>query len=138
MTNKLLTYGALLMCLAAPISASAQGIIGGAANGAEKGNDAAGPVGAIVGGAVGAVTGGIDGLLGLNQRPRFREYVVTQHRPSYAFQENVGVGIILPPTGVEYYDVPMEYGAQGYQYTIVNGQTVLIERRSRKIVQIID
>ena len=138
MKHNVLKYGALLLCLAAPISANAQGVLGGAANGAEEGNEAAGPLGAVVGGAAGAVVGGIDGLLGIEQRPRFRQYVVTQHRHSYQYQDQIGLGVILPPSGIDYYDVPEEYGARGYQYTVVNGQTVLIDRRSRKIVQIID
>ena len=138
MNLNILKFGALLACLAAPVAAHAQGVIGGAANGAEQGNEAAGPLGAVVGGAAGAVIGGIDGLLGIDQRPRFRQYVVTQNRPSYQYRETVGVGVVLPQSGVEYYDVPEEYGTRGYQYTIINGQTVLIDRRSRKIVQILD
>lgn len=56
--------------------AAAQGVIGGAAEGAHDGNRAAGPAGAVVGGAAGAVVGGVAGLLGVDQRPRFRDYAV--------------------------------------------------------------
>jgi hypothetical protein len=44
--------------LALPFAASAQGVVGRAAEGAREGNHAAGPVGAVVGGAAGAVGGG--------------------------------------------------------------------------------
>ena len=138
MTNNILKCSTLLILLLAPISAQAQGIVGGATNGVEQGNDAAGPVGAVVGGVVGAVTGGIDGLLGIDQRPRFREYVISQHRPSYQYRENVQVGVMLPPDGVEYYDVPSEYGVSKYRYTVINKQTVLVDPRTHQIVQIIE
>ena len=41
-------------------------------------------------------------------------------------------------TGVTYYDVPQTYGMTPYRYTVVNGQTVLVEPRSRRIVQVVD
>jgi hypothetical protein len=48
------------------------------------------------------------------------------------------VGAVLPETGVTYYDVPQTFGATPYRYTVVNGQTVLVEPRSRRIVQLVD
>ncbi len=41
-------------------------------------------------------------------------------------------------SGVTYYDVPQTFGATPYRYTVVNGQTVLVEPRSRRIVQVVD
>jgi hypothetical protein len=69
-----------------PLSASAQGIRGGVERGAREGERAGGPVGAIVGGTIGGVVGGVAGVLGVDERPRFRSYVVEQHRPSYRYQ----------------------------------------------------
>ena len=63
-------------------SAYAEGTLQGAAQGAEEGGRAAGPLGAIVGGAVGAATGTVEGVLGVDDRPRFREYVIRERRPS--------------------------------------------------------
>lgn len=120
------------------VTAQAQGIIGGAEQGASDGNRAAGPVGAIVGGAVGGVTGGISGLLGIDQRPRFREYVVTARRPSYQYTGNLTVGTELPENGVTYYEVPREYGVQDYRYTVVNERPVLVDTRTRRVIQIIE
>ena len=51
--------------LAMPLAAQAQGIIGGAQEGAHEGDRAAGPVGAVVGGTVGAAVGGVEGAIGV-------------------------------------------------------------------------
>ena len=120
-------------------SAYAQGTLQGAAQGAEEGGRAAGPLGAIVGGAVGAATGTVEGVLGVDDRPRFREYVIRERRPSYKYSEELRVGAVLPESGVTYYEVPAEYRAKpGYRYTYVNDRPVLVEPRSRRIVEIID
>ena len=127
-------------------AASAQGLVrgteNGAASGAATGGAAAGPVGAavdgVVGGAVGAATGVVGGVLGVDQRPRFRSYATRQGYPSYSYSGPLGVGAVLPGSGVTYYDVPAEYGVRGYRYTIVNGQTVLVEPGTGRIVDIID
>ena len=120
------------------LPANAQGIVGGAEQGARDGERAAGPVGGVVGGVVGAVGGGIAGLLGLDQRPRFREYVVTQKHRTYVYDRDVVVGAELPREGVTYYDLPAEYGVRDYRYTSVNGRTVLVDPRTGLIVEIID
>jgi hypothetical protein len=39
---------------------------------------------------------------------------------------------------VTYYDVPEEYNAQGYRYTVVNGRTAPVEPRTRRIVEIVE
>lgn len=137
MTMKHILLAAAVM-IGVPTLVSAQGIVGGAARGAENGNDAAGPIGGVVGGAVGAVGGGVAGLLGLDQRPRFREYVVREHRASYRYDRPVVVGTVLPESGVTYYEVPTEYGVSTYRYTIVNDRTVLVDPSSRRIMQVIE
>lgn len=121
-----------------PTVASAQGVPGGIERGAREGERAAGPVGAIVGGTIGGVVGGVAGVLGVDQRPRFRTYVTSQNRVSYQYRDNLAVGVILPSDGVTYYDVPEEYGARGYRYTVVNGRTVLVEPGTRRVVEIIE
>jgi Protein of unknown function (DUF1236) len=127
----------LLTTLALPLVAHAQGTVRGAQEGAAVGERDAGPVGAVVGGAVGAVTGTIGGILGIDARPRFHEYVVHQHHPSYQYGD-LRVGAILPPDGVTYYDIPGEYHVQGYRYAYVNDHAVLVDPRTRQIVEIID
>jgi uncharacterized protein YcfJ len=115
-----------------------QGATGGAAAGATSGAVGGaivgGPVGAVVGGVGGAVVGAIIG----DQTPRFRTYVVEQRRPSYTYAEPVAVGTVLPEEGVTYYDVPREYGSSDYRYTVINDRPVIVEPRTRRVVQIIE
>ncbi len=128
----------LLAVLALPVAANAQGTIRGAEEGAHQGAREGGPIGEVLGGAVGAVTGTIGGILGVDDRPRFHEYVVRERHPSYAYQGEYQVGTVLPDGDIAYYDVPTEYRAPGYRYTVLNGHTVLVDPRTRRIVQILD
>ncbi len=121
-----------------PLSASAQGVPEGVERGAREGDRAGGPVGAIVGGTVGGVLGGVAGVLGADERPRFHRYVVEQRRPSYRYQGEVRVGAELPEDGVTYYEVPQEYGAREYRYTIINDRPVLVDPRSHRIVEVVE
>jgi uncharacterized protein YcfJ len=110
------------------------GAASGALTGAVGGAIVGGPVGAVVGGVGGAVVGAIIG----DNTPKFREYVVTQRRPSYTYEQPVAVGAVLPRQGVQYYEVPSEYGATQYRYTVVNNRTVLVDPETGRIVQVID
>jgi hypothetical protein len=138
MIRRLIGAAAICAAVAIPVVAQAQGVPGGIERGAREGDRAAGPVGAIVGGTIGGVVGGVAGVLGVDQRPRFRTYAVEQHRPSYQYRDEVRVGAVLPEEGVTYYEVPPEYGAREYRYTVVNGRTVLVEPRTHRIVEIIE
>jgi hypothetical protein len=138
MQIKILATTMLLAALALPMTALAQGTVRGAEQGAAAGGRAAGPLGAIVGGTIGAATGTVGGILGVEYRPRFREYVIREQRPSYRYSEELRVGVVLPESGITYYEVPAEYNAPGYRYTYVNDRPVLVEPRSRRIVDIID
>ena len=71
-------------------------------------------------------------------QPRFREYVVQENVPNYTVQERVVVGATLPETGVTYYDVPQRFGANRSRYTRVNDRYLLVEPRSRRIIQVLD
>ena len=138
MQTRLLVLTTLLASLALPIAAQAQGTVRGAQEGAAQGDHDAGPVGAVVGGAIGAVTGTVGGILGVEDRPRFHDYVARERLPSYRYDENFRVGAVLPESGVTYYDIPGEYHVQGYRYAYVNDHAVLVDPRTRQIVQIID
>jgi Protein of unknown function (DUF1236)/Glycine zipper len=134
MRNRFLMAAAVLALTGAPaLAQSGGGAAAGAATGAVGGAVVGGPVGAVVGAGAGAVAGG----LAEQQQPRFRQYVVTQGRPSYRVQEEVRVGAVLPSSGVTYYEVPAEYGVQNYRYTIVNDQVVLVDPGSRRVVQVV-
>ena len=121
--------------LALPIAAHAQsGATSGAVGGAVGGAIIGGPVGAVVGGVGGAIVGGIAD----DRRPAFRDYAVREKRASYTYRNDVRIGAELPGTGVEYYEVPSEYGVRDYRYTVVNNRTVLVDPRTHRIVQIIE
>jgi len=93
---------------------------------------------------VGVVRGGPpvavedDEGIAVEQRPAFREYIVRERVPTYTVPDRVVVGTVLPEAGVTTYDVPQRFGATPYRYTVVNGETVLVEPRSRRIVQVVE
>ncbi|MBI5323267.1 DUF1236 domain-containing protein [Bradyrhizobium sp.] len=118
MRNMILATAAVAVALSVPVAARAQGTVG------------------VVGGNTVAIEQ--DGGIIAEQRPAFREYVVSQRVPAFTIGERVVIGAVLPETGVTYYDVPQRFGSTPLRYTVVNGQTVLIEPRSRRIVQVID
>ncbi len=122
-----------------PLTAQSQGIPGGVARGAQQGDKAAGPLGAAAGGVVGGVTGGVAGLLGVDQRPRFRDYVIREHVPSSRLAEPVTVGMVLPAKSITFYSIPREFGVPpAYRYAMVNDQVILVEPTTRRIVEVID
>jgi hypothetical protein len=120
MRNKLLAIVAIAGAIAIPIAARAQTTI----------------TTGVAGGST-VVIGEHEGIVA-DQRPAFREYIVRERVPSYTISERVVVGGVLPETGVTYYDVPQTFGVTPYRYTVVNGQTILVEPRSRRIVQVVD
>src|SRR6478752_6290359 len=123
MRNTLIGAAALAAMFALPSLAFAQsgGAAAGAATGAVGGAIVGGPVGAVVGGVGGAVVGGI---LDDADRPRVREYVVQQKRPSVRYDREVVVGAELPST-VQTYEVPdavvtTTKQRSGWHYAVVN------------------
>lgn len=120
MRNKILAITAIAAAMSAPIAAQAQ-------------SDTVG----IVRGGGGVINDDVGGIA-VDQRPAFREYIVREHVPEYTIPDRVVVGGVLPETGVTYYDVPQTFGVTPYRYTVVNGQTVLVEPRSRHIVQVVE
>jgi hypothetical protein len=93
-------------------------------------------VGVARGGPV-VVDADADGIA-VDQRPAFQQYIIREHVPEYTVPDRVVVGSVLPETGVTYYDVPQTFGMTPYRYTVVNGQTILVEPRTRRIVQVIE
>jgi len=149
MSHRILAAAAALALTAVmPLTALAQsstagGAREGARSGADTGSAVAGPVGGAVGGIVGGVVGGAVGTAGAiiegltpDQSTRVRTYVVQERRPSVRVTERVVVGEDLP-SNVELYSFPNEYGVTQYRYTVVNERPVLVDPRSRKIVQVL-
>ena len=138
MIKKLALAAVIAAIPATAFAQNPQGAQGGAASGlatgAIGGAVVGGPVGAVVGGVGGAVIGAIIG----DNTPKFQQYVVEQRVPSYTYAEPVAVGTVLPSDGVVYRQVPAEYGATQYRYTVVNNRTVLVDPGTRRIVQVIE
>ena len=68
---------------------------------------------------------------------RFQEYVVQQRPTSFTYGQSLAVGTVLPEQGVTYREVPAEYGMTGQRYTVINDRTVIVDPRTRRVVQII-
>ena len=125
--------GLAVLAMALAACTTTPGTTAGATTGAVGGALVGGPVGAVVGGAAGAVVGGIAEA----SAPRFRTYVVEQRVPSYTYDGDVVVGVVLPEQGVTLYDVPPEYNVTTYKYAMVNDRVVLVDPGTRRIVQVI-
>jgi hypothetical protein len=121
MRNRILAIAAIAGAISVPIAAQAQNEI---------------TTGVVRGGSV--IINDDDVGIAVDQRPAFREYIVRERVPNYTVQDRVIVGGVLPESGVTYYDVPQTYGVMPYRYTVVNGRTVLVEPRSRRIVQVVE
>jgi hypothetical protein len=117
MRNRILALAALCVAIGSPLAVQAQSEV-------------------TVGRAPVVVEGGP--AIAVEQRPAFREYVVEQRVPAFHIPDRVVVGATLPETGVTYYDVPQRFGATTYRYTVVNGETVLVEPRSRRVIEVLD
>ncbi|MBX3579235.1 MAG: DUF1236 domain-containing protein [Rhizobiaceae bacterium] len=107
------------------------GAITGGTAGAIGGAIIAGPVGAIVGGAAGALGGAATGTV-IDPPGSVRTYVSEQRGDPVYLEGEVVVGATLPDT-VELRAVP-DYE---YRYVYVNGQPVLVEPDSRRIVYVL-
>ena len=121
MRNRLLAIVAIAGAVSAPIAAKAQSEV----------------TTGLVRGAPVVIDDDADGIA-VDQRPAFRQYIIREHVPDYTIPGRVVVGGILPENGVTYYDVPQTYGVTPYRYTVVNGQTILVEPRTRRIVQVVE
>ena len=120
MRNRILAIAAIAGAIAAPVAAQAQ----------------SDTVGIVRGGSV-IVNDDADGIA-VDRRPAFREYIVRERVPTYTIPDRVIVGGVLPEAGITYYDVPQTFGPTPYRYTVVNGRTVRVEPRSRRIVQVVE
>lgn len=105
-----------------PLAANAQGIT---------------PAPGVTTGSAGS-QGDLDNGIATDQHRNFRSYVVEEQTPSYSVPGEIRIGTTLPDIGVTYYDVPERFGATRYRYTIVNDRTVLVDPKTRKVVQVVE
>lgn len=75
--------------------------------------------------------GGIQDVTG------FRAYVAGRPHPAFSHAE-IRVGAVLPATGVPYNEVPQQFSRADVHYVVVNGHTVITDRKTHRILQIID
>jgi hypothetical protein len=122
MRNRIFAIAAIAGALGAPIAAQAQSEM---------------TTGVVRGGGPVIINEDVDGIA-VDQRPAFREYIIRERVPNYTIPDRVIVGGVLPETGVTYYDVPQTFGVTPYRYTVVNGRTILVEPRTRRIVQVVE
>jgi uncharacterized protein YraI len=113
------------------VDGGATGAITGGVTGAVAGAIVAGPVGAVVGGGAGAIGGAAAGTV-IDPPERVRTYVRTNTVEPVYLDGEVVVGAGLPET-VVLRDIP-DYE---YRYVYVNGQAVLVEPGTRRIVHVI-
>jgi uncharacterized protein YraI len=109
---------------------AATGALTAGVTGAVAGAIIGGPAGAAVGGVAGAVAGGTVGQA-IDPPEQVRTYVRTNTVDPVYLDGEVVVGASLPET-VELRDIP-DYE---YRYVYVNGQPVLVEPSSRRIVYV--
>jgi hypothetical protein len=121
MRSRILAIAAIVGAIGAPIAAQAQ----------------SDTVGIVRGGGVVVDDSDAIGIVP-DRRPAFREYVIRERVPTYTVPDRVVVGGVLPEAGITYYDVPQTYGPTPYRYTVVNGQTVLVEPRTRRVIQVVE
>ncbi len=116
-------------------AAGTAGVATGAASGAIAGALIGGPIGAAVGGVVGAAAGGATGTVvgaAIDPPEEVRTYVRANEIDPVYLEGEVVVGAGLPET-VELREIP-DYE---YRYVYVNGQPVLVEPESRRIVYVV-
>lgn len=114
----------------ADVDGGATGAVTGGVTGAVAGAIIAGPVGAVVGGGAGVIGGAAAGTV-IDPPERVRTYVTGNQIDPVYLDGEVVVGAGLPET-VVLREIP-DYE---YRYVYVNGQPVLVEPGSRRIVYV--
>ncbi len=130
LTDRPADSGVVVVDPPADVDGGATGAVAGGVTGAVAGAIVAGPVGAVVGGAGGAIGGAATGTV-IDPPERVRTYVSSNAVEPVYLDGEVVVGAGLPET-VVLRDIP-DYE---YRYVYVNGQPVLVEPGSRRIVYV--
>lgn len=130
MKRYLLVSVVALSGLLVPVDAFAEsGAVPGAIGGAAAGAAVGGPAGAAVGGVAGAAAGAI-----ATPPDEVRTYVMHEDVPSVRVEREVVVGSELPDT-VAVHPVP-KY--ETYSYAVVNDRRVIVEAKTRKVIQVVE
>jgi hypothetical protein len=134
MTQRIVSFGAILAILVLPLAAHAQPAGGAAAQGGLA-------TGAATGApkeAGGAVDAAASAILSPDQSMKIHQYARKEKTPSVNVTEKLAVGAI-PPIKAELYPLPADIGVKGdYRYSVVNDHMVLVEAKTHKVAQIIN
>lgn len=115
----------------ADVDGSTTGAVTGGVSGAVAGALIGGPVGAVIGGSAGAIGGAAAGTV-IDPPENVRTYVTSNRVDPVYLEGEVVVGAGVPET-VTLREIP-DYE---YRYVYVNGQPVLVEPESRRIVYVV-
>ena len=77
-------------------------------------------------------------MLAADQKAKFLAYVKRQRPISRSLSRRVSVGEVLPDSGLLYYDIPLSYGRGLLRFTIVDGETVIVDPTTSRAVEVID
>ncbi len=130
MRKLILASAAAMALIGAPAAFAQEGTAAGVAGGAATGAVLGGPVGAVVGGIAGGVAGTV-----IDPPPaEVRTYVESRPVRSVRVERQVVVGEPLPET-VTIYEVPEH---REYRYAYVNDRAVIVDPRSRRVIEIVE
>lgn len=101
----------------------------GAAEGAATGAAVGGPVGAVVGGVVGGTVG-----LATEVPADVLSFVTRERVPSVAYREEIVVGAPVRRE-VQLRTIPRH---KDYRFAVINNKRVIVEPKSRRIIQIVE
>jgi hypothetical protein len=76
-------------------------------------------------------------MLAANQKPQFLTYVNRQRPISRPLPRRVSVGNVLPDSGLLHYDIPLSYGLGLFRFTVVDGETVIVDPTTSRAVEVI-
>jgi hypothetical protein len=127
--RKSLFAGLAIAALTPALCIAQEGTATGAAAGAATGAAVGGPIGAIVGGITGAIVG-----TAAEPPAEVRTYVTRESVPSVTVEEDIVVGRPVTPR-VELRAVPKH---EDYRFAVINNKRVIVDAKTRRIVQIID
>jgi hypothetical protein len=65
---------------------------------------------------------------------QFMAYLTRMNRPSHTYAGELALGMELPAQGMTFYDIPAEFKATRYRYTVVNNRPVVIDPTTRKVI----
>ncbi|PWK76029.1 DUF1236 domain-containing protein [Aminobacter sp. AP02] len=120
-----------VMVVEPPKGGGATGAVVGGVTGAIAGAVVGGPVGAAVGGGAGVIAGGTAGTV-IDPPGKVRTYVEAHRTEPVYLDGEVVVGAGLP-SNVQLTEIP-DYE---YRYVYVNGQPVLVEPSTRRVVYVV-